>query len=299
MMRILVTGANGQVGHEFKAIAQDSKHTFECLDRSQLDITNEAQINECLNRFMPDLVINCAAYTAVDKAENDVDMAYAINAHGAGHLANECKAIDAAMIHISTDYVFAGDTLSPYKENDPTEPTGIYGASKLAGEKAVAKKLNKHIILRTAWVFGAHGNNFVKTMLRLGAERDQLGVVHDQLGAPTSAKGIAECCMAIAEVIDNRDPDDVHWGTYHFCGAPYSNWFEFAEHIFSAAVTLGLLDKAPKLNSISSDQFPTPAKRPSNSRLKCAKLMSHFEIAPDDWSNQLNEVLIEISKKDA
>lgn len=296
-MRILVTGANGQVGQEFTIIAANSTHTIECLDRSSLDITNEAQVTEKLHQLKPDMVINCAAYTAVDKAESERDLAFAINADGPKFLAQACQQINAALIHISTDYVFAGDSLTPYQESDPTGPTGVYGESKLAGEQAIAEYLEHHIILRTAWVFGAHGNNFVKTMLRLGAERDELGVVADQWGAPTSAAGIAACCLTLAESIDVTNDADIPWGTYHFTGAPYTTWFGFAENIFTAAVRLGLLKRSPTLNAISSDQFPTPAKRPANSRLNCAKLASYFDIAADDWPAQLNHVLLELRQK--
>lgn len=290
-MKILVTGSTGQVGHEFTLLAQNSQHDILCFDRQRLDITDAAQVNEVMHREQPQLVINCAAYTAVDKAESETDQAFAINATGPEYLAKACRDINAALIHISTDYVFAGDTLSPYKESDPTGPTGVYGESKLAGEQAIARELEQHIILRTAWVFGAHGNNFVKTMLLLGDERDELGVVADQWGAPTSAAGIAACCLAIAEAIDEKDGGEIPWGIYHFSGAPYTSWHGFAEQIFATSVDIGLLKNAPKLNAISSDQFPTPAKRPANSRLNCDKLFKAFEIHSDDWNTSLENVL--------
>ena len=296
-MKILVTGSNGQVGQEFNRLAEDSQHEWVCLDRQGLDISDEQQVAEVIGREHPQVVINCAAYTAVDKAESEPDKAFAINAYGAANLAKACQANGVALIHISTDYVFGGDTLTPYQESDPTGPTGIYGESKLAGEQAIAEYLEHHIILRTAWVFGAHGNNFVKTMLRLGAERDELGVVADQWGAPTSAAGIAACCLTIADAIDVKSNADIHWGTYHFTGAPYTSWHGFAEQIFKDAVAIGLLKKAPKLNAISSDQFPTPAKRPSNSRLACDKLSGSFDVLPDIWPNQLNSVLLDLSQK--
>lgn len=293
-MNILVTGSNGQVGQEFNRLAEESRHEWVCLDRHGLNISDEQHVADVIARERPDVVINCAAYTAVDKAETEPDKAFAINAYGATNLAKACQAHGAALIHISTDYVFSGDTLTPYEESDPTGPKGIYGESKLAGEQAIAEYLERNIILRTAWVFGAHGNNFVKTMLLLGDERDELGVVADQWGAPTSAAGIASCCLTIAEAIDAKSDADIPWGTYHFTGAPYTSWHGFAEQILKDAVAIGLLNKAPKVNAISSDQFPTPAKRPSNSRLACDKLTCAFGVVPDNWHNQLTTVLLDL-----
>lgn len=292
-MRILITGANGQVGHEFSLLSSNSPHEIICKDRQQLNIADKLQVDAVIKALKPDVVINTAAYTAVDKAESDADNAQLINAEGPRFLAKACAENHAALIHISTDYVFTGNTDTPYKESDVTGPTGVYGASKLKGELAVIEALDRHIILRTAWVFGAHGNNFVKTMLRLGADRDELGIVADQWGAPTSARGIAATCIAIAEQIITEAN---HWGIYHYSGAPYTNWHGFATAIFDRAVDLGLLSKAPKLNAISSDQFPTPAKRPSNSRLDCSKLASHFGIQADDWMRQLDTMLSELKQ---
>jgi dTDP-4-dehydrorhamnose reductase len=296
-MRILVTGRNGQVGHELSLLAENSTHQWLCLDRQGLDVTSQDDVDRVIDNFKPDVVINATAYTAVDKAETEREIATIVNANGPRYLAIACERNGAALLHISTDYVFSGDAKAPYSEDDPVGPTGHYGASKLAGESAVAEYCSRHIILRTAWVFGTHGNNFVKTMLRIGAERDELGVVNDQLGAPTSAKGIAASCIAIANIISVKSNEDIPWGIYHYTGAPYTSWFGFAEHIFASAVRIGLLAKAPKLKPISSDQFPTPAKRPANSRLSCAKLTRFFGINPDDWSKQLNNVLIELSNK--
>ena len=286
-MRILVTGCNGQVGYELQRLSEQSEHDWLCLDRAGLDISDEVGVNKVVVGFNPDVVINAAAYTAVDKAESEVDLAYAVNAGGPEYLAKACASVSAALIHISTDYVFAGDQAVPYVETDATGPTGIYGQSKLAGEQAVIEHCAKHIILRTAWVFGAHGNNFVKTMLRLGAERDELGIVADQFGAPTSARGIAETCLNIAEQLDGNP----QWGVYHYSGAPYASWFEFAQEIFEESVAAGVLAKAPKLNAITTEQFPTPAKRPSNSRLNCGKIDMAFGIKPDKWRDRLRDMI--------
>lgn len=296
-MKILVTGSNGQVGQEFKSLAEESRHELICLDRQGLDISDEQHVAEVIGREQPLIVINCAAYTAVDKAESEADMAFIINAHGPAILAKVCKAIGAALIHISTDYVYAGDKLTPYKESDPTGPTCIYGESKLAGEQAIAKYLDNYVILRTSWVFGVHGENFVKTMLRLGTEHDEINVVADQWGSPTSATAIASCCLTIAEAIDMKDVSDIPWGTYHFSGALYTSWHGFAEQIFNEALEIGLLKKIPKLNAISSEKFPTLANRPSNSRLECDKLTDSFGVFPEDWRNNLNTFLIDLYHK--
>ena len=286
-MRILVTGCNGQVGYELQRLSEQSEHDWLCLDRAGLDISDPVSVNKVVADFNPDVVINAAAYTAVDKAESEIDLAFAVNARGPEYLAIACLGIDAALIHISTDYVFPGDRAEPYVETDATGPAGIYGQSKLAGEQAVIEHCAKHIILRTAWVFGAHGNNFVKTMLRLGAERDELGIVADQFGAPTSARGIAETCLNIAEQLDGNP----QWGIYHYSGAPYVSWFEFAQVIFEESLATERLVKAPRLNAITTEQFPTPAKRPANSRLNCEKIDMAFGIKPDKWRDRLRDII--------
>lgn len=296
-MKILITGANGQVGYEFVKIANAmvagsiSQHDIVCFDRAGLDITHPKQVDAVIVKEMPKIVINCAAYTAVDKAQIDKNTAFAINEAGPRHLALACKAIGAVLIHISSDYVFSGDKKEPYSETDSTGPGSVYGASKLAGEIAIADVLEQHIILRTAWVFGEHGNNFVKTMLRLGSERDALDVVGDQYGGPTSAKGIVDCCMAIVHQISVDIQHEDRWGTYHFSGSPYTSWHGFAEAIFRQAVDNERITKAPKVNCINTEQFPTAAKRPSNSQLNCKKLLYSFHIYPDNWPIALDHFL--------
>ena len=286
-MRILVTGCNGQVGYELQRLSGQSEHYWLCLDRAGLDISDQVSVSKVVVDFSPDVVINAAAYTAVDKAESEVDLAYAVNARGPEYLAVACQGIGAVLIHISTDYVFSGDQAEPYVETDATGPTGVYGQSKLAGECAVIEHCAKHIILRTAWVFGEHGNNFVRTMLRLGVELDELGIVADQFGAPTSARGIAETCLNIAEQLDGNP----QWGIYHYSGAPYVSWFEFAQAIFENVSVADQPAKIPVLNAITTEQFPTAAKRPANSKLNCQKLRNVFGIYPDDWHARLREVI--------
>lgn len=286
------------MGYELKRQAENSRHDWACYDKQGLDITDEGIVAKVIEKEGPNVVINCAAYTAVDKAESEPNKAFAINERGAANLAKACQANNAAMIHISTDYVFDGNNkVAPYTETDAARPISVYGSSKLAGEHAVAKYLDRHIILRTSSVFGPHGNNFVKTMLRLGAERDRISIVNDQLSGPTSVYGVAACCIEIAEAIQIQDVADFPWGTFHFTGSPHVSWYGFGEHIFSTAFHIGLAEKIPNLIAISSDQFPMPAKRPFDSRLRHEKLQNTFNILPDNWLDQLNITLLELRRR--
>jgi len=289
-LKVIIAGGNGQLGSEFKKILNSEGFDFICLDRSSLDVTDFNQVTRVFCVYNPDIVINAAAYTAVDKAENNQAQANLVNCVGPKNLAEVSQIFGSSLIHISTDYVFSGDGEIPYVETDDTGPKGVYGKTKLAGENAVRIHLDQHIILRTAWVFGEFGNNFVKTMLRLASEKETLDIVGDQWGSPTSAKGIALCCLRICEKIrDNKN--SISWGTYHYSGFPYINWYGFADVIFSEALGIGIIKTAPKLNMIDSDAFPAVAKRPVNSRLNCKKLCTQFEIQPDDWIKQLSLVL--------
>lgn len=279
-MRVLITGCYGQVGH---CLVQQLTGKAELLavDREQLDITNEVAVNNVIAEFKPDVIINAAAHTAVDKAEEEVELSYAINRGGPKFLAQAAESIGAAILHISTDYVFAGNKDGLYGENDETDPQGVYGQSKLAGEEAVIEACSKHIILRTAWVFGQHGNNFVKTMLRLAKDRDSLGIVDDQFGGPTYADDIAKALVTIANQIVKAS--DVEYGIYHFSGAPHVSWFEFAQAVFDEAVEQNVLTTAPQLKSITTADFPTLAKRPANSKLDTSKINQGFNIQASDW----------------
>jgi dTDP-4-dehydrorhamnose reductase len=287
-MRILVVGRNGQVGYELSALSKDSQHEWLCLDRQGLDVSSQGDVDRVIYDFKPDVVINATAYTAVDKAETERELATKVNENGPRYLASACERYGAALLHISTDYVFTGDAELPYSEDDLVGPTGHYGASKLAGEKAVIDNCSRHIILRTAWVFGAHGNNFVKTMVRVAQVRDNLGVVADQHGAPTSAEGIANALLSIAEQIHSGN---TAWGVYHYSGAPYTTWFGFAEVIFIEADKRKLLPHTVTVNAITTADYPTPAKRPANSRLECGKIHQVFGITPDNWLARLNDLL--------
>ncbi|GIU20301.1 dTDP-4-dehydrorhamnose reductase [Shewanella sp. MBTL60-007] len=288
-MRVLITGCYGQVGCSLTdQLAKDANATVLALDRDSLDITNQDVVNAVVTEFKPTIIINAAAHTAVDRAEEEVELSYAINRDGPKYLAKAAQVVGAAILHISTDYVFEGDKVGEYVESDITNPQGIYGKSKLAGETAVAEMCDKHIILRTAWVFGEKGNNFVKTMLRLGSTRDALNIVGDQFGGPTYAGDIANALIQIAKRIDQGDV--IEFGIYHFSGLPHVSWYEFAETIFDTAVGQGLIQKKPGLNSITTEQYPTPAKRPSNSRLSTEKINNAFAIEASNWKTALNNI---------
>lgn len=288
-MRILITGCYGQVGSCLtQQLANNGNVTARGLDREHLDITNQDAVNAAVAEFKPSIIINAAAHTAVDKAEEEVDLSYAINRDGPKYLAQAAQSVGAAILHISTDYVFEGNKVDEYVETDATNPQGVYGKSKLAGEIAVAEACDKHIILRTAWVFGKSGNNFVKTMLRLGENRDALSIVGDQVGGPTYAGDIANTLIQIAKQINQGDA--VEFGVYHYSGLPHVSWFDFADAIFDVAVKQGVLAKKPILTSITTGEYPTPAKRPSNSRLSTEKITLGLSVKASDWKAALNNI---------
>jgi len=286
--RILITGGSGQVGHCLKAQLEGCAE-LSVPGSSALNIADRRSVRQAVETFRPDYIINAAAYTAVDKAENDAERAFAVNRDGARHLAEAAEAAGAVMLHISTDYVFDGAGGAPYDEAAPTAPQNIYGASKLAGEQAVLAACRRAVVMRTSWVFGAHGQNFVKTMLRLGRERDSLGIVADQYGAPTAAADIA---AALITIVRRHTPEQLaeRAGIYHYCGSPYASWFEFAETIFAEAAAQGVLAKIPAVKPIATADYPTPAKRPADSRLDCGKIRVVFGIGPCDWHSALSDL---------
>lgn len=287
MAKFLITGAKGQVGYCLTQQLQ-GKHEILAVDRDELDITDQSAVKNVVENFHPDVIINAAAHTAVDRAETEVELSEAINVKGPQYLAEAAKDVGATILHISTDYVFDGQREGKYKETDATDPQGVYGKTKLEGEQAVAKANDKFIVLRTAWVFGEHGNNFVKTMLRLAKTRDTLGVVADQIGGPTYAGDIAASLIQIAEKI--IDDEDVQYGIYHFTGEPYVSWCDFAKAIFDEAVSQNVLEKAPLVNSITTADYPTPAKRPANSCLDLTKIQRFFGIQPSNWQKALKNI---------
>lgn len=287
-MRVLITGARGQVGQELMLSAP---HDWQVsgFGSSELDISDAQQVRAVLQSLQPQLIINAAAYTAVDKAETDSQRAHAVNHLGAENLAKAAQQVDCPLLHISTDYIFAGQHAKPYTEEDVPAPSSVYGASKWLGEQAITSCCKRHIILRTSWVFGLHGNNFVKTMLRLGQERDTLSIVSDQVGGPTSARSIAHALWQIAEQYKNSG--NSIWGTYHFSGAPTCSWYDFANEIFTQASALKLIERCPTLKPINTSDYPTPAQRPAYSVLDNSKISQQLKIAQSDWKNELNIML--------
>ena len=283
MTRIVVTGAGGQVGAELArstAWADDDQVTT--LTRAALDITDDQAVTATLDRLRPDVVVNAAAYTAVDAAEDDEETARSVNATAVGHLADWAEAAGARLIHVSTDYVFDGTKDDWYVETDAIAPIGAYGRTKAAGE-AAARRATDHVILRTAWVYGALGNNFVATMLRLGHERDELAVVADQTGCPTSAADIAN---AIIRLVD--EAPDVR-GTYHLASPTPVTWHEFATAILADRIDAGLV-----VRPITTAEYPTPAARPANSRLDSSALRGVSGIGVRNWQDALGEVVAEL-----
>ena len=283
-MTILVFGKTGQVARELQALAP-----VVALGREEADLSVAGACAAAIERHGPTTVINAAAYTAVDRAEDEKELATQINGAAPAEMAKACAKNDIPFVHLSTDYVFGGSGIAPLRPNDGTAPISAYGRSKLAGEQGVAAAGGRHVILRTSWVFSAHGQNFVKTMLRLGAERVQLHVVADQIGGPTPTAAIAQACLTIAAQLTN---DPAKAGTYHFSGAPDASWADFARAIIAQA---GLLCEVVE---IGTTDYPTPARRPANSRLDCSATKSTFGITRPDWQACLAPVLKEIKQKD-
>lgn len=288
MFKVLITGAKGQVGRELIKLAP-AGFTVIGLGSTQLDITDQEQVHAAVALHQPNLIINAAAYTAVDKAESDSDNAYAVNEQAVASLAQAAVQADIPLFHISTDYVFDGESTTPYKETDPVNPQSVYGASKLAGEQVLAATHNKHIILRTSWVFGAEGTNFVKTMLRLGKERDELSVVADQRGCPTSAASIAKTLWQLVEKYQQQG--SLPWGIYNFTNSPACTWYEFAVEIFQQAKERGVLENTPSVKSITSEEYPTQAKRPAWSVLDCNKIEFLLDKKVALWESELLSAL--------
>jgi len=284
-MRLLVFGKSGQVATELqRAVPTDWDALF--LGRNEADLEDPAQCAAAIRNAIPDAVINAAAYTAVDKAEDDKELAFRINAQTPGAMAEAANGLDIPFLHISTDYVFDGSGNNPFRPTDPTSPLGVYGASKLAGEQAIAKAGGNWLILRTSWVFSSHGANFVGTMLRFGTERASLNVVEDQSGGPTPAGAIAAALLECAKALVGGQAG----GMYHLAGAPFVSWADFARVIMSQA------ELECRIDTIPTSGYPTPAKRPQNSRLDCTSLERDFGISQPDWRAALPQVLSELSE---
>ncbi|WP_046156714.1 dTDP-4-dehydrorhamnose reductase [Chromobacterium vaccinii] len=295
MPRILITGKNGQVGHELQRSLAPLGELI-ATDRQELDLAQSGErIEQALDRLQPDIIANPAAYTAVDKAESDEATANAVNADAVGVIARWAARRGALLVHYSTDYVFNGDGERPWRESDATGPQSAYGRSKLAGEEAIRHAAPRHLILRTSWVFGAHGANFLKTMLKLGQERETLKVVNDQIGAPASAALIAD---VTAELIRRylSGSDGFAFGTYHLAPLGETSWHGYAAYLLQRAAASGLALTVDPTNiqGIPSAEYPLPAKRPANSRLCCDKLRDTFCIALPEWQDGVDQVLAQL-----
>lgn len=283
-MVVLVSGAGGQLGQSLKFIAGNYPEIdFVFCNSSDLDITDKAQCEAVFSHHQPDYCINAAAYTAVDKAESEPDSAHAINVTGAQNLAEVCKANHCILLHVSTDFVFDGNATKPYTETDLPNPTGVYGQTKLEGEKAIAAVFEKFYIIRTSWVYSQFGHNFMKTMLRLASERDSLSVVNDQIGTPTYAVDLAQALITILSS-DNRQPKSENFGIYNFSNEGQCSWFDFAQKIFeNHGIEINL-------QPIPTAAYPTPAKRPGYSVLDKTKIREVFGLVVNDWQTALQKV---------
>lgn len=291
-MRIAVTGQAGQVATSLVERGAAAGHEIIAIGRPALDLTNPASVARALEEEMPDAIVSAAAYTAVDKAETERELAHAVNCAGAGSVAQAAKALGVPLVHISTDYVFDGTLARPYVESDPTKPTGVYGASKLAGEQAVLATHANTAVLRVAWVYSPFGGNFVKTMLRLAGERDSVSVVADQIGNPTSALDIADGIIAVAtNLVANSDP--ALRGTFHMTATGRASWAEFANAIFSASAALG--GPSASVTPIGTADYPTPATRPANSRLDCSLIARTHGVTLPRWQESLNTVVARLN----
>lgn len=288
-MNIVVIGKSGQLACELVNAINTSVHSVTFLGRNNIDITDAENLTNTLNSLAPDAIINAAAYTAVDKAENDAVACFALNATAVKNLAEYCESRNVFLVHVSTDYVFNGHKGSPYLPDDKIEPQGVYGQSKAEGEKALLDTLpEKSCLIRTAWVYSSHGNNFVKTMLRLMSEKPQLSVIDDQIGTPTWAKGLADACIHAAE--------DKISGVYHWTDEGVASWYDFALAIQQLGIEKGLLDKTISILPIPSSDYPTPAKRPHYSVLdKTATRDVFASCHPAHWRTQLSAMMSELA----
>ena len=299
-MRILLTGATGQVGGE---LLQTLKPLGEVIApaRGEMDLANEASLRETIRTVRPRWIVNPAAYTAVDKAESEPELAYAINAEAVGVMGQEAQAIGAGVIHFSTDYVFDGSGSAPYRETDATSPVSVYGASKLAGERALAESGAGHMIFRTSWVYGARGKNFLLTILKLARERETLRVVADQYGAPTWSRDLARMTAEVIGQCEVRARNGEiagvladTGGVYHAAGTGETTWYGFAVEAVRLQQEREPNARFAEIEAITTAEYPTPAKRPANSRMNCGRLMERFGWKMMDWRDSLREVLAEL-----
>jgi len=287
-VKILVTGSKGQVGWELEKQGPEKGFDVIGVDIEELDITDKIATQSFVEETAVDLIVNAAAYTAVDRAEDESVAAFKVNRDGPANLASACSRAGIPLVHISTDYVYGGDRQGACREEDPVSPRGVYAESKADGDRAVVQLLENHIILRIAWVYGVHGHNFVKTMLRLGQEKDRLTVVDDQVGCPTFAADTADAILSMAEKVLHGESRA--WGVYHYCGKGATSWFGFARKIFEIAGQYQSL-KVGTVEPVPTSAYPTAAERPVNSVLDCSKITRTFGIAPRPWEESLAEML--------
>ena len=286
-MKILVLGSQGQLGQCLNDQLAITAHDVVYTSRGQIDIAEFEVTKAQILEISPDIVINATAYTAVDKAEEERQAADRINHLAVANISSICNQLDCWLIHVSTDYVFDGNSEVPYKEDNPTNPQGVYGDSKLKGEAAIEASGCKYLIIRTAWVYSEYGNNFLKTMLRLSADRDELSIVGDQIGCPTYAQDIAKSIVSILSCLDLKDSSS---GIYHYCGDEPCSWYDFARAIFLEAEVQGL--KTPSyVKSITTADYPTPAIRPAYSVLDCTKIESVFDVTRSNWRDGIKIVI--------
>jgi len=283
-MKTLVFGAAGQLGYELMRQGNALSLDVQGVDLPQIDITDRRQVTDVFAGYRPLLVINAAAYTNVDGAESEPELAMAVNKDGPANIARACAENKIPLIHISTDYVFDGKKGTPYLETDPVSPIGVYGRSKAEGESSLRSVIGEHIILRTAWLYGSHGHNFVKTIMKLAREKDEIRVVSDQYGSPTSAADLAETILSIANII--RQDSAIDWGTYHYCGKGVISWHEFAQAIVDLCRRHGEV-KTTRIDPIKTVDYPTRVERPSYSALDCTLINKHFGISPKAWQDSL------------
>ena len=286
-MKILVLGSKGQLGQCLNDQLAITEHDVVYTSRGKIDIAEFEVTKAQILEISPDIVINATAYTAVDKAEEEHKVADRINHLAVANIASICNQLDCWLIHVSTDYVFDGNSEVPYEEDNPTNPQGVYGDSKLKGEMAIEASGCKYLIIRTAWVYSEYGNNFLKTMLRLGADRDELSIVGDQFGCPTYAQDIAKTIVSILSSLDLKGSSS---GIYHYCGDEHCSWYDFARAIFLEAEVQGL--KTPSyVKSITTADYPTPAIRPAYSVLDCTKIKSVFDVTRSNWRDGISIVI--------
>jgi dTDP-4-dehydrorhamnose reductase len=290
-MKILITGAGGQLGRELINQGQLKGFSVQAPSEDDMDITDLEKIDRCMDFHQPEVVINAAAYTQVDKAESEAALAFAVNTTGSANLARMCAKNKIPLVHISTDYVFDGQKGTSYLETDAISPVGIYGRSKAEGEIEIRSHLKEHIILRTSWLYGIHGHNFAKTMLKLATTKPKIRVVADQYGSPTNAADLAQTILIISDRMQFNN--DVDWGTYHYCGQGVISWYNFAEKIVGLARLYADV-KTTRIEPITTADYPTRALRPIYSALDCSRIQKHFGINPKPWQKSLEITIKEL-----